>query len=120
MNIAWLTLIATKLKTVTSKVYFEEAPTGAVMPYIVYSVSGSIDSYDMDAVALEVDVWGKGPDTTALETMAESARKALDNYTATNASVGATVYYTGQLTTTEAIENIRRRRLSFEVNSYYA
>jgi len=120
MNIAWLTAIATRLKTVTSKVYLEEAPTNAVMPYIVYSITGSIDSYDMDAIALEVDVWGTGPDTTALETMANSVRAAMDNYSVVNANVGATCYYEGTLQIKDPIENIRRRRVSFTVNSYYA
>lgn len=114
------TVLYDKLKTVASRVYDEEAPTGATYPYIVYNLPGSTDSYDQDMIAVDIDIWGYGTDNTAIDQLVADIRAALDNYSETNANVGTTFWYVSTLQIKDPVEGVRRRRMRFDASTYYA
>lgn len=114
------TVLYDKLKTVADRVYDEEAPTGTTYPYVVYNLPGSIDSYDQDMIAVDIDIWGYGTDNTVIDQLVADIRVALNNYTITNANVGTTFYYVTALQIKDPVENVRRRRMRFNASTYYA
>ena len=122
MTVEFITAIVTRIKTVSAlatKTYFEVAPSTAVLPYAIVTYSGSIKNYDMENFAINVDIYGKGPDTTTLEGIVKSVSDALDHYTTTSSTMGMTLFKDNSFMVPDPNENIRHRRLTFQAQTYF-
>ena len=66
-------LIQTKLKTLTTNVFFEQATDNAIYPHIVFSFREiSLNDLSRQDYTLDIDVWDKGTSTTAIDNRADS------------------------------------------------
>jgi hypothetical protein len=122
MNTTFLTAIHAQIKTVSAvktSVYFETAPTTAVFPYVVYSYGGSVTDFDSETYSLNVDIWSKGTDTTTLENLTKSINDALQKYSYVGTGVGFKLFKQSTAMVPDPNELIRRRRLNFDVITYY-
>lgn len=99
--------------------YYTEAPQDAALPYAVYTASVSSTLYEQETTMLEIDIWDDNKDMTNLLTYTKSIKDALKKFNYADANVG----FSCRLITNQPIadpdENIKRRKLVFQILNYY-
>jgi hypothetical protein len=112
-------VILTALKTVHPRVYYQAAPDDAVFPYFVYNLPNSVDDGSLEQFVLDVDVWGVSLDTTAIETLINSADRSLHRKTITvNNDLSMSFYRDNRLALTDDDPRIRRRKYIYQVRTF--
>lgn len=108
-----------ELRKLHGRVYHEEAPQDAELPYITYNFPTSNENYQREDFILEIDVWGKAPYTVPLETLVNSIDSALhrSQYYAAGV-VQASTYRINRLAIPDPDQDIRRRQLRYQVHTY--
>ena len=108
-----------KLEESHHEVYFEQAPSEAIFPYVVYTFPNSFTVEEQEIFVLDVDIWDDKQDTTALETLASSIWKALNRYLHIDENIQFTIYRSNRLPELEDDNPaIKRRKLIFELKYY--
>jgi hypothetical protein len=113
-----LTFITSKLNEITPKVYLEQAPAKTPFPYVVFNLPNSDEAEFREDFVLEVDVWDKSPDTTALETLTVSIDQALSRLKHLDTNFQASFYRVSRLMLPDDDPTIRRRQLRYQVKAY--
>jgi len=114
-------IIQTTLNSVHPRVYYRSAPDNAAFPYLVYDLPNSTDDGTLEQFVLDVDAWDlpTSGDTTALETLIDSADKSLHRKTFTiNDDLAVTFYRENRLTLTDDDPNIKRRKYIYQVRTF--
>jgi hypothetical protein len=112
-------VILSALKTVHPRVYHQSAPDNAVYPYFVYNLPNSVDDGSLEQFVLDIDCWDISLDTTALETLINSADKVLHRKTiVVDDNLSMTFYRNNRLTLTDEDPRIRRRKYIYEVRTF--
>jgi len=114
-TIALRTELQRLLKTLTTNVYYEEAPDTATS-YLVYELSEVTKEYGRILMQLEINILDYGTSSTAAETLADQVQTVLHKYHFINSSIQFTLYEGLRGTVKEEDKQIIRRRLLFEVH----
>ena len=112
-------LIQTKLKTVTTNVYFNQARDTAMYPHIVFYLK-EIDLNDLSRqdYTLEVHVWTKGSSTTGIDDLADSVEDLLQAKNLPQDHILPTFYKRDRHEIEDPDKTIQHRRIRFQVQNY--
>ena len=105
------------LKTIHSRVYYQEAPELATFPYIVYDIPSALyDGEYTDQITLDIDGWDLNTlgDTTAIETLMDNIN-ALDKKVLEGPGMTATCYLDNRMALTDPDKNIKHRKYIYSV-----
>ena len=112
-------LIQTKLKTLTTDVYFETAADNALYPHIVFSFR-SIDLGDLSRqdYMLDVDVWDKGKKTTAVDALCDQVETLLQAQNLPQTTILPTFYLVDRKSLLDEDKQIKHRLVRFQIQNY--
>ena len=112
-------LLKTKLSTITQNVYHEQADDDALYPHIVFSFR-TIDLGDLSRqdYILEIDVWDKGTDTTAIDSMADSIENLLQAENLPQENILPTFYLIDRKAILDSDKDIKHRLIRFQIQNY--
>lgn len=110
--------ITAKLRAIHPRVYFQDAPDSAQTPYIVYDLPNSYTNEEQEIVALDVNVWDIGVDTTAIETITSAVWNHLHKYRYIDGDIQFSIYRSNRLPPIDEDRNILRRMMIFEVRYF--
>lgn len=118
-----LKVINTKLRSVTSRSYFDIAPNQAEFPYVTYRlpVSNDIDGCpngNREDFILEIDIWDNITDTTRLETLAQQIDDEMQRTHEYNSNVAVSFYRLNRLMLPDTDQTINRRQLRYRLPTY--
>lgn len=112
-------LIQTKLKTLTTNVFFEVATDNALYPHIVFSFReinlGDISRQDY---TLDVDVWTKGKNSTTVDELADKVEDLLHAQNLPQTNVLPTFYKIDRKSILDSDKDIRHRLIRFQIQNY--
>ena len=112
-------LIQTKLKTLTTNVYFEQATDNAMYPHIVFSFREiNLDDLSRQDYTLNVDVWDNGTNTTAIDTLADSVEDLLHTQNLPQTNVLPTFYKIDRKSIEDPDKSIKHRLVRFQIQNY--
>ncbi|MGJ9381531.1 tail completion protein gp17 [Salipaludibacillus sp. CF4.18] len=114
-------IIKTALKSIHPHVHYQSAPDGSDFPYLVYDLPNSIDDGSLEQFVLDVDAWDvpANGDTTTVETLIDSADKALHRKTITvNNELAVTFYRENRLPLTDDDPKIKRIKYTYEARTF--
>ena len=112
-------LVQTKLKTLTTNVYFEIADSQALYPHIVFAFR-TIDLGDLSRqdYVLDVDLWDKGTSSTAIDDLADSVENLLQAANLPQKNILPTFYKIDRKSLIDEDKSIRHRNIRFQVQNY--
>lgn len=114
-----LQVIETKLIEVHPRVYFEMAPQGATLPYIVYeTVSSDEPEESPESIMLEVEVWSSSSDVVTLEQLAQAVNDKFHRVRYVDANLSAYFHRTDRGPAPNSDPQVRGRQLEFECKVY--
>jgi hypothetical protein len=112
-------LIQTKLKTITTDVYYEVASDDALYPHIVFDFD-SINLGDLSRqdYMLNIDVWSKGKNTKPIDDMCDSIEELLQGQNLPQENILPTFYLVDRRTVPDQDKDIKHRLIRFQVQNY--
>lgn len=112
-------LIQTQLKTLTNKVYFEQAEDGALYPHIVFDFREvNLGDLSRQDYILEVNVWTKGYDTTAADELADKVEDLLQAKNLPQTRILPTFYKIDRKSIIDQDKDIKHRMVRFQIQNY--
>ena len=111
-------LIQTKLKTLATNVYFEEAADNALYPHIVFAFR-TIDLGDLarQDYILEVDIWDKGTSTTQVDELSDKVEDLLQAKNLPQTNILPTFYKIDRKSIKDEDKSIKHRKVELEILS---
>jgi hypothetical protein len=104
------------------ELYYQKPAEIANFPYIVLDIANSIDDGTLERFVLDIDGYGNAPSTVSLETIMDTADKALHRktvYVTSGASqLGITFYRENRLTFDETDKRLHRRRYIYQIRTH--
>lgn len=117
--LAFLELIENKLNAILPS-FLEEPPQGTPYPYATFEFNPSQEDFQREILILEINVWDKNTDTTALETYADNIDKALHRFKYYKKDVLQTcIYRLNRSMIADPEPLIKRRHLLFQCKTYF-
>ena len=112
-------LIQTKLKTLTTNVYFEIAADNALYPHIVFTFN-SVDLGDLSRqdYILYIDVWDKGDNSTAIDELCDNIETLLQAQNLPQTRILPTFYLMDRKSIPDEDKQIRHRLIRFQIQNY--
>ena len=112
-------LIQTKLKTLATNVYFEEAADNALYPHIVFAFR-TIDLGDLarQDYILEVDIWDKGTSTTQVDELSDKVEDLLQANNLPQTNILPTFYKIDRKSIKDEDKSIKHRLIKFQIQNY--
>ena len=112
-------LIQTKLKTLTTNVFFEQATDNALYPHIVFDFR-TIDLGDLarQDYILEVDVWDKGTSTTKVDELSDKVEDLLQAKNLPQTNILPTFYKIDRRSIIDTDKSIKHRFIKFQIQNY--
>lgn len=112
-------LIQTKLKTLTTNVYYEIAADNAMYPHIVFSFK-TINLGDLwrQDYMLDVDVWDKGQNTTNIDTLCDNIESLLHMQNLPQTKILPTFYLVDRRSIVDEDKTIKHRLVRFQIQNY--
>ena len=112
-------LVQTKLKTLTTNVYYEVASNDAMYPHAVFSFD-QIDLGDLSRqdYILNVDVWDKGNSMVNILNLCDSIENLLQAQNLPQENVLPTFYLVSRKTIPDADKSIRHQLIRFQIQNY--
>lgn len=112
-------LIQTKLKTLTSNVYFEIASDSALYPHVVFNFK-TIDLGDLSRqdYTLDIDVWDKSKSTTAIDTLCDNIESLLQAQNLPQTTILPTFYLIDRKSVLDQDKDIKHRVIRFQIQNY--
>lgn len=108
-------VISTYLKTLHPRVYFQQATSEAIYPYIVYNIPTIYcDGEGGEIVTLDIDGWDSNDtgDTTVIENLMLTIN-TLDKKVLATDNVSVVFYLENKLALTDTDKTIKRRKYTF-------
>jgi len=106
-------LIQAALLTKADRVFYEKTQGNPTFPYIVYSLNSYSYQEVTDQVELEVNAYGRGMDTSALETLADNVWDLFNHYYHIDNNIEFAAYPSVRNNIDTGDPEIRQRRLLF-------
>lgn len=112
-------LIQTKLKTLTTNIFFEQATDNALYPHIVFDFR-TIDLGDLarQDYILEVDVWDKGTSTMKVDELADKVEDLLQAKNLPQTNILPTFYKIDRRSIIDTDKSIKHRLIKFQIQNY--
>jgi hypothetical protein len=112
-------LLKTKLNTLTSNVFFEQATDDALYPHIVFSFR-TIELGDLSRkdYILEVDVWDKGTNSTNVDELADKVEDLLQAQNLPQTNILPTFYLIDRKSVLDPDKDIKHRLIRFQIQNY--
>lgn len=115
-------LIASRLKTVCSNVYYRHADKDALYPHIVYLLK-SINLGDLhrDDYLLEIDIWHKiknGSEMAEIEDIADAVEAVFNNKNIPQEDILPTFYRDIRITVDDSDKTIEHRLVKIQIQNY--
>ena len=112
-------LIQTKLKTLTTNVYFEIAADNALYPHIVFTFN-SVDLGDLSRqdYIVYIDVWDKGKNSTAIDELCDNIETLLQAQNLPQTRILPTFYLMDRKSIIDEDKQIRHRLIKFQIQNY--
>lgn len=112
-------LIQTKLKTLTTKVFFEQATDDALYPHVVFNFR-TIDLGDLsrEDYILEIDVWDKGNSTTQVDELSDKIEDLLQAQNLPQTHILPTIYKIDRKAILDQDKSIKHRLIRFQIQNY--
>lgn len=112
-------LIQTKLKTITTNVFFEQATDDALYPHAVFGFR-EIDLGDLarQDYVLEVDVWDKGTSTTKVDELSDKIEDLLQAQNLPQTNILPTFYKIDRKSLPDSDKSIKHRLIRFQIQNY--
>ena len=112
-------LIQTKLKTLTTNVFFGEATDNALYPHIVFDFK-TIELGDLSRqdYVLEVDVWDKGKSTFQVDELSDKVEDLLHCENLPQTNVLPTFYKIDRRSILDSDKSIKHRLIRFQIQNY--
>lgn len=112
-------LLKTKLNTLTSNVFFEQATDDALYPHIVFSFR-TIELGDLSRkdYILEVDVWDKGTNSTNADELADKVEDLLQAQNLPQTNILPTFYLMDRKSVLDPDKDIKHRLIRFQIQNY--
>ena len=112
-------LIQTKLKTLTTNVYYEIAADNAMYPHIVFSFK-TINLGDLwrQDYMLDVDVWDKGQNTTNIDALCDNIESLLHMQNLPQTKILPTFYLVDRRSIVDEDKTIKHRLVRFQIQNY--
>lgn len=112
-------LIQTKLKTLTTDVYFEIAADNALYPHIVFTFN-SVDLGDLSRqdYILYIDVWTKGDNSTDIDELCDNIETLLQAQNLPQTRILPTFYLMDRKSIPDEDKQIRHRLIRFQIQNY--
>lgn len=112
-------LVQTKLKTLTTNVFFEQATDNALYPHAVFNFR-EIDLGDISRqdYVLEVDVWDKGTSTTAVDELADKIEDLLQLQNLPQTNILPTFFKIDRKSILDQDKAIKHRLIRFQIQNY--
>lgn len=112
-------LVQTKLKTLTTNVYFEQAADNALYPHAVFTFR-EIDLGDLSRqdYVLEVDVWDKGTSTTAIDELSDKIEDLLQLQNLPQTHILPTFFKIDRKSILDQDKSIKHRLIRFQIQNY--
>lgn len=104
--------VYTYLKTLHSRVYFQQAPETAIFPYIVYDIPNSFsDGEGGEIITLDIDGWDMDTtgDTTIIENLMNTIN-AIDKKTLSTTEITITLFLDNKIPLIDEDKTIYRRK----------
>ncbi len=100
------------LKTIHSRVYFQQAPDTAQFPYLTYSFETVPDGEGFELIVLDIDGWDMpaSGDTTQLEKLMTDVDRAMNKTTLTTDNLVVSFYLDRKLSLEDDDPKIIRRK----------
>ncbi|QOR34442.1 hypothetical protein IMX26_13215 [Clostridium sp. 'deep sea'] len=117
-TIALREAIQQKLEELHSHVYPKKASANEFPLYVVYNWT-STDSRPSKDYSLDIDVWNKSKDETALETLADNIENALDGTVINNERLSVIFYNSSRLNIPDSEPSISRVRITIDMRVYF-
>lgn len=111
--------IQTSLLTISSEVYYEDAPDDAVYPYIVLNIpDGFFDGASTTLDTIEVDVWDQSDSSIQSETLRQSIIDTLDGIVyLVNANFSIRLVFDRRMDIDDPDDRIKRKKSNFQIRS---
>lgn len=112
-------LVQTKLKTLTTDVYYELASDQALYPHIVFSFDTvNLDDLSRQDYMLYVDVWDKGQNTKPIDDLCDQVESLLQAENLPQSHILPTFYLVDRKNVPDGDKLIRHRLIKFQVQNY--
>ena len=112
-------LIETKLKTLTTNVYYDQARDNALYPHIVFSFNNiNLGDISRQDYILEVDVWDKGTSTYNVEELSDKVEDLLHTENLPQDRILPTFYKIDRKSILDPNKNIKHRQIRFQIQNY--
>lgn len=111
------------IRTVTTNVYYQDAPENTPTPFVTVDISNSIDDGTLERFVMDIDGWGASNNTVALETLMHGVDQSLHRKTVYvtdmyGKQIAVTVYRENRLTFDETDKRIFRRRYIYQIRTH--
>ena len=112
-------LIQTKLKTLTTNVYFQQARDTALFPHIVFDFK-EIDLNDLSRqdYTLDVNVWTKGTSTESADNLSDQVEDLLQAQNLPQKNILPTFYKRDRKAIEDPDKTINHRLIRFVIQNY--
>ena len=109
----------TKLKTIATNVFFEQATDNALYPHAVFNFK-TIDLGDLwrQDYILEVDVWDKGTSTTQVDELSDKIEDLLQLQNLPQTKILPTFFKIDRKTIIDSDKSIKHRLIRFQIQNY--
>ena len=112
-------LIQTKLKTLTTNVFYEIATDDAMYPHVVFTFN-SIDLGDLSRqdYMLNIDVWDKSKSTVTVDELCDKIETLLQGENLPQTRILPTFYLVDRRNIPDEDKQIRHRVIRFQIQNY--
>lgn len=104
------------LLEICKNVYLENADNDSIFPYIVYTISNTINNGDIHSYFLDIDLWDKSETTINIDELAKKIKK-LDKITYIDENIQFTMYYERIINTKSEHIELKRYTMIFEIRA---
>lgn len=112
-------LIQTKLKTLTTNVYYEQANDDGMYPHIVFSFRDiNLGDLSRQDYILEVDVWDKAKSPYNVEELSDKVEDLLHCQNLPQDKILPTFYKIDRKSIIDPDKNIKHRQIRFQIQNY--
>lgn len=112
-------LIQTKLKTLTTDVYFGIASDSAMYPHIVFDFrSINLGDLSRQDYMLDIDVWDKGQNTTNIDALCDQIESLLQGQNLPQTTILPTFYLAERRSILDEDKQIKHRLIRFQIQNY--
>lgn len=112
-------LIQTKLKTLTTNVFYEIAADNALFPHCVFNFN-TVDLGDLSRqdYILNIDVWDKGKNSTAIDELCDKIETLLQGENLPQTHILPTFYLMDRKAILDEDKQIKHRLVRFQIQNY--